>query len=226
MGRKLIAIVPVREGSKGLPGKNIRLLEGVPLYLRAALQGVRTTGSALISTDIEGILKSKLPADVRLNRRPDNLAADNTPMEAVIKHVIEKEGLQDFTLVLLQATSPLRRDTDIQKAIELYNKGRHELVMSVVKTDNRILKYGTIANNCFTAVRDPSYCFQNRQQLPDVYAPNGAVYVFSARTFMETGGFPRNDIGAIKMNPLYSLDVDTENDFDAVINVLKGAGDS
>jgi N-acylneuraminate cytidylyltransferase len=218
--QKLIAIVPVRAGSKGFPGKNTRKLEGTPLYLRAALQGVRTTGGALISTDIEEILQSKPPTHIEVCCRPDQLSSDYTPMEFVLKNVIESKGLHDFTVVLLQATSPLRRDVDIRRAIELYSSGFHDLVMSVVKKDKVILKYGTLEDSCFKAVRDPSYCFQNRQQLPDVYAPNGAVYVFSARKFIEEGGFPMGKIGAIPMAPEYSLDIDTESDFKSALKAL------
>lgn len=214
--QKLTAIVPVRAGSKGFPGKNTKILEGIPLYLRAALQGVRTTGNALISTDIEEILHSKHPAHILLSQRPEHLSSDNSSMEEVLKYVIEKESLHDSTLVLLQATSPLRRDTDIQEAIQLYNKGHHDLVMSVVKENKGILKYGTLENGRFIALRKPSYCFFNRQQLPDVYAPNGAVYVFSARKFIEASGFPTGKIGAIQMASEHSLDIDTQQDFDSV----------
>lgn len=211
--QKLIAIVPVRAGSKGFPGKNTQVLEGIPLYLRAAIQGIRTTGRSLISTDIEEILQSEPPNHIEVSRRSDQLSADDTPMESVLKHIIESKSLHGHTIVLLQATSPLRRDADIQQAIELYNSGCHDLVMSVVKKDKGILKYGTLKDGCFEALRDPSFCFQNRQRLPDVYAPNGAVYVFSARKFIEAGGFPTDNMGAVQMAPEHSLDIDTQEDF-------------
>ena len=218
--QKLIAVVPVRAGSKGFPGKNTQILEGTPLYLRAALQGARTTGRSLISTDIDEILQSEPPAHIEASRRPDQLSADYTPMESVVAHVIESERLHEYAIVLLQATSPLRRDSDILQAIELYNSGCHDLVMSVVKKDKGILKYGTLEDGCFKAVRDPSYCFQNRQQLPEVYAPNGAIYVFSASKFLENNCFPTSNIGVVFMSDSDSLDIDTEKDFKIAIDTL------
>lgn len=221
--RKFIAIVPVRAGSKGFPNKNIQLLEGVPLYLRAAMQGVRTTGGALISTDIEEVLQSNPPNDIKISRRPSQLSDDHTPMESVLKHVIENNNLHDYTLVLLQATSPLRRDTNIQQAIKLYKNRCHDLVMSVVKEDKRILKCGTLEGGRFKAVRDPSYCFQNRQELPDVFAPNGAIYVFSAQDFLANDGFPFENIGVVEMGRRESLDIDKKEDLDLAIALQRNA---
>jgi len=222
MVQKVVAIVPARAGSKGFPGKNMQLFEGMPLYLRAALQGVRIAGRALISTDIDDVLQIEPPAGVNLSRRPDELAADTTPMEEVVKYVIEKESLYDFTLVLLQATSPLRRDADIYNALELFNNSDHDLVMSVVQKERGVLKCGTLNNGCFVAVRDPSYCFRNRQQLPEVYAPNGAIYVFSAKAFLDAEGFPVSSIGAVPMALEHSLDIDSKEDYEAAVKVAQG----
>lgn len=213
---RLVAIVPVRSGSKGLPGKNMRTLDGVPLYLRAVHQGLRTVGRVLLSTDITSVAQHELPANVRLCPRPPALAADDTPMSLVIAHLVESQNLANHTLVLLQATSPLRADSDVTAALLLYAEGRHDLVMSVVERDREILKYGLLANGNFTAVRDPAYCFANRQSLPMVCGPNGAVYVFAANKFIEAGGFPSGRIGAIEMAADRSEDIDTAEDFKRV----------
>ena len=212
----IIAIVPVRSGSKGLPGKNTRHLARLPLYHHAIRQGIRTVGHALLSTDIEGIYPADLPRDARLIKRPAYLATDTTPMADVIRHLIETEALESYTLLLLQATTPLRSDDDIARAIQLYRKGDYELVMSVVERDSSVLKYGLLEGHEFHPMRDPEFCFQNRQQLPAVYAPNGAVYVFSATDFIKAGGFPTNRIGVIKMPDSRSIDIDSASDFDQV----------
>jgi len=213
---KTIAIIPVRSGSKGLPGKNVRELAGLPLYQYAVRQGTRTIGEALLSTDIEDIIPADLPQGARLIKRPTQLATDTTPMSDVIRHLIETEALESYTLVLLQATTPLRSDEDIARAIQLYNECDYDLVMSVVEHDRSVLKYGLLRGEEFQPMREPEYCFQNRQQLPAVYAPNGAVYVFSASDFIKAGGFPTNHIGAIKMPASRSADIDCANDFDQV----------
>lgn len=209
----LVAVVPVRAGSKGLPGKNMRHIDDLPLYLRAVHQGLRTIGRVVLSTDIVEITQKNLPECCTLCLRPAELAADNTPMASVITHLIETHNLHDYTLVLLQATSPLREDFDIYTAIALHEEGRHDLVMSVVDSDPSILKYGTLSDGDFTAMRDPSHCFQNRQSLPMIHKPNGSVYVFTAASFMSSDGFPIGRIGAIEMPCNRSFDIDTLDDF-------------
>lgn len=220
----IIAIVPVRSGSKGLPGKNTRELASLPLYQHALRQGIRTAGHALLSTDIEGISPADLPQGARLIERPASLATDSTPMTDVIRYLIETEGLETYTLLLLQATTPLRSDNDIARAIQLYRGGNYKLVMSVVERDRSVLKYGLLEGNEFHPIREPEYCFQNRQQLPAVYAPNGAVYVFSAKDFINAGGFPSSHIGVIKMPDSRSIDIDSSSDFDRVEKSFKHSG--
>ena len=213
---RLITVIPVRAGSKGVSGKNVRLIRGVPLYMHAVNQGLRVTGRVLISTDIEEIQQQNVPDGCEVCPRPSRLAKDNTPMASVINHLIESMSLWGSTIVLLQATTPLREDNDIRAAIRLYEQGRHKLVMSVVERDSGVLKYGLLDGSDFSALNDPSFCFANRQQLPPVYSPNGAVYVFSAEDFKKVGGFPENDIGAIEMPRERSVDIDNIHDFDVV----------
>ena len=206
-----------------MPGKNVRLLAHEPLYLRAVRQALRTVGQVVLSTDIGSIDAATLPQGCELLRRTRDLASDTTPMDQVIDHAIRCQGLSETCIVLLQATSPLRRDDDVQKAIELYNSSSHDLVMSVVLRDSSVLKYGLLNGTEFTAVRNPAYCFQNRQQLPKAYGPNGAIYVFSAADFLKAGGFPRGSIGAIEMPADRSLDIDTIEDFALAERMLTAA---
>jgi len=210
---KKIAIVPIRRNSRGLKGKNTRQLNGIPLYLHAVKQGLRTVGQVVLSTDISEIKQDDLPKGCILCRRPDVLAQDDTPLEPVISHLIEAHSLQDQTLVLLQATSPLRTDEDVSTAMALFEQEKHDLVMTVVARNNNVLKYGTLESQNFIAMREPAYCFQNRQNLPPVYGPNGAVYVFSAQQFIAERGFPSSQIGVTEMSKERSADIDTYEDF-------------
>lgn len=216
-----IAVVPVRAGSKGLPGKNLMPLDGVPLYLHAVRQGLRTVGRVILSTDIAEIDEADLPEGCTLCRRPEHLAADDTPMAAVIEHLIVERSLQGATIVLLQATSPLRLDQDIQKAMTLFREGGHDMVLSVVERDRGVLKYGTLENNRFTAMREQVFCFYNRQHLPPVFGPNGAVYVFQAQRFLDVNGFPSERIAAFDMPADRSVDIDTLEDLHHVERVLQ-----
>ena len=205
---ELTAIVPIRAGSKGLPNKNIMLVNGLPLYMHAVSQAIRTVGSVVLSTDIESIDEIGLPPFCTLCRRPRELATDDTPMEDVIRHLIEEQSLVGTTLVLLQATSPLRSDNDVNAGLSLFKKGHHDLVMSVVERDRSALKYGILEGTSFGALREPSFCFANRQSLPRIHGPNGAIYIFEAETFIRSNGFPTQKIGAIEMPIERSTDID------------------
>lgn len=216
-----VAIVPVRSGSKGLPGKNIMLVDGLPLYMHAVNQALRTVGRVFLSTDIDSIEDVAMPKGCTLCRRPATLAADDTTMESVIRHLIDDRELNGKTLVLLQATSPLRLDEDIMKALDLFGMRQYDMVMSIVERDRAVLKYGTLKGVEFNAMRAQQFCFFNRQNLPAVYGPNGAVYVFDADRFVAANGFPSNSIGTIEMTIERSTDIDSSADLSLVEDILR-----
>lgn len=210
----IVAIVPARGGSKGLPGKNIRVLAGEPLYLRAVHQGLRLAPHCIVTTDIADILASRPPAGGQWIRRPANLALDDTPIDPVLAHALTEAGLTCGTAVLLQPTSPLRNDEDIRRAMTLFRTGAYDLVLSVCETDAGILKYGTLEDERFVPVSKPEYCFTNRQELPGVVRPNGAVYVFDIARFIAHESLASTRIGAILMPAVRSIDIDTQADLD------------
>lgn len=208
----LVAVVPVRGGSKGLPGKNLRAFGPLPLWEHAAHQGLDAgAGRVLVTTDIPGQLA---PTRDRIDvvGRDAALAQDDTPMGPVLMDLLGRiEGAA--TIVLLQPTSPLRQVEDIVEAVALYRGGGHDLVMSVTPADRGVLKYGTLDQGRFTAMRDQAHCFTNRQSLPDVMRPNGAVYVFDKDWFLANGGFATDAIGAHIMPSERSIDIDDDADF-------------
>ncbi len=213
-----LAIIPLRAGSKGLPGKNLRPLAGRSLYLHSVDQALRIVGRCVISTDIPDILTAKLPSACQVIERPPELAEDHTPIAPVLMHLFQRLKANDAmprTAVLLQATSPLRQDEDIRRAVALFEEQEFELVMSVVKADPGILKYGFSNAGHFTPISSPEFCFSNRQSLPEIVRPNGAVYVFSPKTFMKNGGLATRSIGSIEMSDERSIDIDTQADLTA-----------
>ncbi len=212
--RTCSALVPVRGGSKGLPGKNIRPLAGSPLYEHAVRQGQAHAARCIVSTDIPEILRDGGPSGCEVLHRPAELATDTTPMDAVINHAIDALNLEGGAILLLQATSPMRLDPDIRAACDLFETGEHDLVMSVCRTDSSVLKYGLLDGPGFIPVADPAYCFSNRQTLPAVYRPNGAIYVFGVDWFRRNGGLATDKIGAVVMPEDRSIDIDTLADFE------------
>jgi CMP-N,N'-diacetyllegionaminic acid synthase len=219
---KLISLVPVRRGSKGLKNKNILNFCGTPLYLRAVNQGLRVVSGCIVSTNYEEILDSKSAENCQLLRRPNELCEDDVTMDEVIFHAIEALKLDDATIiVLLQATTPLRSDADVVKAIELHATCKYDLTITVTETDSKFLKYGTLQGSKFIPVSHVNYCFSNRQNLPDVVMPNGAVYVFSVESFKRNGGLATENIGAVMMPFARSIDIDLQKDFETAANQIE-----
>jgi CMP-N-acetylneuraminic acid synthetase len=208
------AVIPLRAGSKGLPSKNIRPLAGKPLYRHAMDQALAAGASrVVITTDIPDVLWAELPTQVTLVERPAELAGDNVPMAPVLQHAIETADVHG-TVVLLQATSPLRRAADIGEALRVFAGGYFELVMSVTEADRGVLKWGTLRGNRFQPLSDPAHCFANRQSLPAVVRPNGALYVLDAEWFVTRGSFISERIGVLQMPAERSQDIDSLEDFE------------
>lgn len=224
--RDFVAIVPARAGSKGRPGKNIADLAGKPLWRWSVDQALEAgAAQVIVTTDIADILKAPAEQRVTVIERPADLATDTTPMAPVLLHALSDEALSRKTIVLLQPTSPLRIAKDITDAIAVFGHGRHDLVMSVTEADRGVLKYGTLGDDAFEPLRDPAHCFSNRQSLPPVYRPTGAVYVFNRDWFLANGGFATDRIGAVQMPAERALDVDTQEDLSRAAVQLWGRED-
>jgi N-acylneuraminate cytidylyltransferase len=211
--RTWTALVPVRGGSKGLPGKNMLKLNGKPLYMHSVDMALAAgAANVVLTTDITEILVGKFCDKVRLLSRPASLCGDDIPMAPVIEHAILTLNLSG-NICLLQPTTPLRRIKDIKNAFDLWELRKFDLVMSVTNVDSGILKYGFVNGKEFEPISDPEYCFSNRQLLPKIFKPNGAIYIFNASTFLKAKSFPKKNIGAIKMPISASIDIDSIEDF-------------
>jgi CMP-N-acetylneuraminic acid synthetase len=209
------AIIPVRGGSKGLQGKNTRLLAGKPLYRHSVDQAI-TAGAArvIISTDIDEIFSSVMPVGVSVLARPAELCCDDVTMASVLFQIIKVANVTG-PVVLLQATSPLRQSVDIQAALEQLAQGSFDLVMSVTEADRGVLKWGQLQpDGGYQPLSIAEYCFANRQSLPSVCKPNGAVYAFHAEWFLSNKSFVSKRLGAILMPSVRSVDIDSAVDFD------------
>jgi len=226
--RDAVAIIPLRAGSKGLPGKNTRHLAGRPLYAHA-IEQAQAAGidRIVISTDIADLIEQPFASGITVLPRPAELASDDAPMDAVLGQVLSHGVTGPAQVVLLQATSPLRRGADISAATDLHDSGEFELVLSTTQANSGVLKWGRLgAGGQFVPLSDPAHCFANRASLPPVYRPNGAVYVFDADWFRRNGTLAGGRIGMVEMPPERSHDIDTLADFEAVEAMLKSVSSS
>jgi CMP-N,N'-diacetyllegionaminic acid synthase len=227
---KILAIIPARGGSKGLPGKNIKLCAGKPLIgwtIEAAL-GSKHISETIISTDSSEIanISESFGAKVPFIR-PKELSDDTANSFDVIKHAIKflKTQSEEFDLVIcLQPTSPLRKSEDIDKAIEYYQtasgKKSNCTLVSGYKLDqkyNWILKsQGDHVN--FLIPQDRVNL--NRQAHKEkLFMPNGAIFICSFNC-MNMASFYGEETLFYEMSEKDSIDIDTKEDFDKAESCL------
>ncbi len=183
-------------------------------------QALRCVGEVIISSDknLDEELKSY---KVKQHQRSPELSADQSTMAELMLELIRKYELQNTTIVLLQPTSPLRRDEDISKCIETYKKKNFDLLFTVSSQDRAVLKSGFVQGNKFIPLEDPDFIFMNRQDLPELFRPNGAVYVFNGGWFEKNGGFSSTNMGVVEMPTENSWDIDSKEDFDRIVQIYK-----
>jgi CMP-N,N'-diacetyllegionaminic acid synthase len=222
-----IAIIPARGGSKGIKNKNIKELLGQPLIsysIKAALDS-GCFGSVIVTSDDPQILKiALLHEGVQALRRPDHLATDSATSNVVIEHVLgEHANLKDADQIcLLQPTSPLRTHHDITSAIELFETKQPDLVLSAYRPKIEVQKAFVLEKNGFlTGLLSASAPFSRRQDLPEVFLPNGAIYVCSVGKFKKKNILPQSRILPYIMGIENSVDIDTIEDFNEAERILK-----
>jgi CMP-N-acetylneuraminic acid synthetase len=222
MTKRILAIIPARGGSKGLPRKNIIDLAGKPLIawtIEASLKSKYITETVVSSEDSE-ILEISKQYRSNIIKRPDELALDTTASEPVIKHVIEKlkQKNQEFDyLVLLQPTSPLRDVKNIDNAFDILFQSDATALISVSEIDNKILKaFKENRDGFIEGVSNNRYPFMRRQDLPKTYLSNGAIYIIRVDEFIKNSSLFTNKTVSYIMDEIESLDIDTIEDLERV----------
>jgi len=223
-GKRILAIIPARGGSKGIKNKNIIDLAGKPLIawtIEAALKSVFIT-KTVVSSDSDVILEISKKYGAETIMRPAYLADDAARSEPVISHVLEglkNDELFDF-IILLQPTSPLRTAIDIDKAIKRLLDSEATALLSVYKPRHHPLKAFTTSDKGFLkGLVNDDFPFTPRQELPKVFYPNGAIYIVKKDIFLKTGKLFTDKTVAFEMPLEKSFDLDTKTDF----NVLEKA---
>jgi CMP-N,N'-diacetyllegionaminic acid synthase len=218
MTKKILAVIPARGGSKGLPRKNIVDLAGKPLIawtIEASLNS-KYINKTIVSSDDKEILDISSDYGAEIIKRPLSLASDTTNSESVVKHAIdhlEKQGEVFDIVILLQPTSPLRDYRDINNAFEKMIASNASAIISVTEIDRKILKaFKKNSSGFLSAVSNKNYSFMRRQDLPQVFMPNGAIYIVSKNIFMESNSFFTDKTSYFSMPLEKSIDIDSKDD--------------
>ena len=225
-GGKVLALIPARTGSKGLPHKNVLSVGGLPLVAWSILAAKesRYVDRIVVSTDGAEIanVAREYGADVPF-LRPAHLATDHAPTGDVVLHCLdqlEKEGSTYDLLVLLQPTSPLRTGEDVDGALELLGDRDAAAVVSVCKAEHSALLVNTLPDDGdMSGFLQPEAIRTPRQVLGRYYRINGAIYAARCTRLRSGGWFFGPGSYAYVMPRERSIDVDEEYDL-RVANLL------
>jgi CMP-N,N'-diacetyllegionaminic acid synthase len=216
---KLLAVIPARGGSKGVPRKNIKLLNGQPLIhysIKAAME-VLPKEQIVVSTEDEEIKSVAEQCGIEIPfLRPAAIAQDFSTTRDVLLHAIhyyEQQGYFADTLILLQPTSPLREAYHIKEALEMYNDSL-DMVVSVKETKSNPYYVLFEENEEGYLRKSKSGKFTRRQDCPKVWEYNGAVYIINIQSLKQKEIVDFEKILPYEMSEQDSVDIDTPFDFE------------
>lgn len=219
---KILAVIPARGGSKGVIKKNIRILGDKPLIAHtiAACQAATKLTRYVVSTDDTEIAAVAASAGAPVPfLRPEQLATDSAKAIPVMLHALETmeqlDGVRYDAVMMLQPTTPFRRSSDIDEAIEILERTGSDSVISVVDVEGHHPARMKFLDG--DRLIDPDFCekYENqpRQELQPMYIRNGAIYL-TRRDILLGGSFKGKDCRALVMDADLSINIDTLRDFD------------
>ena len=214
-------MIPAREGSKGIPRKNLAPVAGKPLlaWTVEAARKSRTLTRTVVSTDWEEAAELARQLGAEVLGRPPDLAADDTPMLAVVRHALSELGRCDV-LILLQPTSPLRRAEPVDEAVRLLLESGADSVVSVVEVPHQFRPGKLMAIEDGRLVR-LGWDAPDRHAGAPVYARNGPA-VLALRPERLGDDLYGGDCRPYLMDMVDSVDVDGPADLEAAEAGLAG----
>jgi CMP-N,N'-diacetyllegionaminic acid synthase len=217
----MIALIPARGGSKGLPGKNIRPLNGRPLIgwtILAAVQS-KNIDRVIVSTDDEAIAEVARGFGAEIPfMRPPTLAKDSSLAIETYVYTINRlvnDGATVDAITILLPTAPLRTSADIDASIELFNTKNADSVISYYKAPHPVQWHKYIdEKGVLRSVLPEGDMLLNRQTHSETYLPNGAIYVFRADLVVNQRKYYSDRTFPYIMPIERSVDIDTLQDFE------------
>ncbi len=216
----IIAIIPARSGSKGIPNKNIIEVGGKNLITWTIEQSLESEyiDYTFVSTDNERIAEISKKGGAEIIKRPSNISEDNSMTEDAIIHgldIIKSEhGLEPDLVVLLQVTSPLRTPFDIDNSITKYFDNGYDSLFSVTKIAD--LTLWEKPNNEWRSVNSDYKKRQRRQDREDQFIENGSIYMAKPGFLIENHNIICGSIGVYEMEFWQTWEIDTIAEVDLV----------
>ncbi len=219
---KIVGIITARGGSKGIPRKNTVMFNNKPLIVHTIEASLRSkyVTETIVSSDDEEILMISKDNGAGIVKRPSELASDTASSESVIEDTIEqlKNRGQNFdVLVLLQPTSLLRDNIDIDSALAMFLESNATALISVYEPKHSPYKsFKLNKENFMEGLVDNKFPFARRQDLPRTFIHNGAIYAIYVSEFLE-----RKSLLTDKTIP-YIMSIEKSVDIDSLEDVKSG----
>jgi len=215
----ILFVIPARGGSKGIPGKNIKELAG-KILIHYSIELARHFVSdehICVSTDDKKIIEAVESINLKVPFvRPDHLATDSAGSYEVLLHAVEyykSKGINYEIMVLLQPTSPFRRREQVKDALLQYT-AQIDMVVSVEKSYwNPYYNLFEEDSNGYLKLSKSS-SIRRRQDCPDVYSYNGAIYIVNIKSLMMNPLYKFEKVKKFEMDRLSSIDLDSPIDWE------------
>jgi len=218
-GKRIVAMVPLRGGSKSIPRKNIRSIAGKPLcgWILEALLGIKEIDEVYVSTEDNeiGQAAQTISSDVRIINRPVELATDDASTESVMLHFADQVDFD--VLITAQATSPLTTEQDISRGLDIFFKGNYDSLLTGVR-EKRF--YWTNKEGKASPVNYDYNKRPRRQAFDGWIMENGAFYITTRIILLEKQCRLGGKIGILEMNQETGIEVDELSDWQVVESLL------
>ncbi len=216
----LLILIPAREGSKGLPNKNIKLLgdkELIKYTMDFANKIVSKDDYICVTSDDKRVLEiaKNLNVDIIIDR-PKNLSSDFATMQDVVLHALdflELEGLKFDSVLLLQPTSPFRKKEDFYKLKSIFENTDCQMVTTVTRSKHNPFFNSFMVEDNNKLKRYSEISFNNRQETPNTVVMNGSMYMFKSKEIKNANFNKFNNIYSLELKEEYSIDIDSIYDW-------------
>lgn len=211
----VIAIIPARGGSKGVPGKNKQLLDGKPLLaysIEAALQSVLLNGIWVSSDDQEILEIARQYKSVQIHERPGQLAEDTSPVTDTVKEILQNTtGVG--AVMLLQPTAPIRKGLNIDEAIRILESSpaTNSVISVVAMNDIHPARMYWKKEDILVPIL-PEFEQTRRQDIPPAYYRNGSIYLVRKSAFEKNHSLMVKPAQPYIMPPGWLLNIDEPRD--------------
>ena len=225
---KCIALIPARGGSKGIPGKNLRMVAGAPLLAHAirAARGAKCVDWVVVSTDDEAIAAAARTEGAGVVKRPAEISGDEASSESALLHALESleqtDGCRPELLVFMQCTSPLTLPEDVDAVVGALVREGADTAFTAAPFHGFVWKRA--ADGEAVGVNHDKRTRPRRQDREPEYVENGAVYAMKAEGFREKKHrfFGRTVISVMPSER--ALDVDEPEDLERAEDAMRRLG--